>query len=407
MQADELQELVDGLATQLGRSVAIDDPKLQVLAASQHFGDEDPMRIRAIMRRTSEPPVAAYLLGQGIKDWAKAGQIPANPGLEVKQRVCVPIRVRGLLLGFLFLIDESVQDWEIDRTSTLAEEAGLILYRRFVLHERERGREEALLRDLVAADPSARVRARQEIDEEGLLASQAHAVVATVEIVDPPVDREDAELALRTATEHARRAEPAGTVLGLVQGRRAVLLRVGDHPPDTAARELAQRVVSELYAELDLSRCVAGVGTAQSGPDAAAVSHEQARATARAAALLPALGDITTWEGLGVFAFLIKIAPHELSPTLFPPAVRTLVERGTTDSLLHTAEVYLDCAGDARRAANTLHIHRSTLYYRLERIGDITGMDLRDGSTRLVLHLGIKLARLVGASPQTSNDPTV
>jgi hypothetical protein len=29
----------------------------------------------------------------------------------------------------------------------------------------------------------------------------------------------------------------------------------------------------------------------------------------------------------------------------------------------------------------------------------ITGMDLRDGSTRLVLHLGLKLARLVGASP--------
>jgi DNA-binding PucR family transcriptional regulator len=121
---------------------------------------------------------------------------------------------------------------------------------------------------------------------------------------------------------------------------------------------------------------------------------------ARAAALLPALGDITTWKGLGVYAFLIKISPHELTPTLYSPAVRTLVERGNTDSLLDTAEVYLDCAGDARRAANELHIHRSTLYYRLERIGKLTGMDLRDGSTRLVLHLGIKLAHLVGASPR-------
>jgi sugar diacid utilization regulator len=405
MQVDELQELVDRLASQLGRSVAIDDQKLQVLAASQHFGDEDPMRIRAIMRRTSEPLVAEYLLGQGIEHWSKPDRIPANPELEIKQRVCVPIRVRGLLMGFLFLIDESLQDWEIDRAFAATDEAGLILYRRLVLHERERGREEALLRDLVAADPTARARARQEIDEDRLLVPRAHAVVAAVEIVDPPVDREDAEIALRTATEHARRAEPTGTVLSLVQGRRATLLRVADHSPDTAAWDLAQRMVSELRTELDSARCVAGVGTAQSGLDAAVISYEQARAAARAAALLPALGDITTWEGLGVFAFLIKIAPHELSPTLFPPAVRTLVERGNSDGLLHTAEVYLDCAGDARRAANALHIHRSSLYYRLERIADITGMDLRDGSTRLVLHLGLKLARLIGASPQPP-DPT-
>jgi hypothetical protein len=257
----------------------------RLLAASQHFGDEDPMRTRAVMRRKADPRVVEYMLGRNIADWPKPGRIPANPELEIKQRVCVPIRVHGLLLGFLFLIDESLRDWEVTRACAVAEEAALILYRRLVLHEREQGREEALLRDLVAADPAARVRARQEIEEDGLLVSQAHTVLVAVEIVDPPGDREDAEIALRTATEHVKRAEPAGTVLSLVQGRRAVLLRVGDHPPDTAARELTQRVIAELHAQLDVSRCVAGIGTAQSGPDAPAISHEQARASARRCAL--------------------------------------------------------------------------------------------------------------------------
>jgi DNA-binding PucR family transcriptional regulator len=40
-----------------------------------------------------------------------------------------------------------------------------------------------------------------------------------------------------------------------------------------------------------------------------------------------------------------------------------------------------------------LSIHRTTLYYRLGRITELTGMDLRDGGERLAVHLGLKLAR--------------
>jgi DNA-binding PucR family transcriptional regulator len=63
--------------------------------------------------------------------------------------------------------------------------------------------------------------------------------------------------------------------------------------------------------------------------------------------------------------------------------------------LAETAEVFLDCAGSASRAAAALQIHRQTLYYRLARIGQITGLDLADGETRLLLHSSLKAARLV------------
>ena len=41
-------------------------------------------------------------------------------------------------------------------------------------------------------------------------------------------------------------------------------------------------------------------------------------------------------------------------------------------------------------------IHRSTLYYRLDRIRELTGRDLRDGRTRRELHTGIRIAQLAG-----------
>jgi DNA-binding PucR family transcriptional regulator len=39
-------------------------------------------------------------------------------------------------------------------------------------------------------------------------------------------------------------------------------------------------------------------------------------------------------------------------------------------------------------------VHRQTLYYRLARIGEVTGLDLADGEHRLLLHGALKAARL-------------
>lgn len=62
--------------------------------------------------------------------------------------------------------------------------------------------------------------------------------------------------------------------------------------------------------------------------------------------------------------------------------------------LARTAEVYLDCAGQAGRTASELGIHRQTLYYRLNRVEQLTGLDLDDGEDRLLLHMALKRARL-------------
>jgi PucR-like helix-turn-helix protein len=64
-----------------------------------------------------------------------------------------------------------------------------------------------------------------------------------------------------------------------------------------------------------------------------------------------------------------------------------------------TLEVYLDLGCDAKAASERLHLHRATLYYRLEKVARLTDANLRDGNDRLALHLGFKLARLAGLHP--------
>ncbi|MGW2116393.1 PucR family transcriptional regulator, partial [Streptomyces zhihengii] len=62
--------------------------------------------------------------------------------------------------------------------------------------------------------------------------------------------------------------------------------------------------------------------------------------------------------------------------------------------LARTAEVFLDHAGQAGRTAAALGIHRQTLYYRLSRVEQLTGLDLDDGEHRLLLHMALKGHRL-------------
>ncbi|MGW3078742.1 helix-turn-helix domain-containing protein, partial [Kitasatospora sp. NPDC001132] len=47
---------------------------------------------------------------------------------------------------------------------------------------------------------------------------------------------------------------------------------------------------------------------------------------------------------------------------------------------------------------------RTSLYYRLRRIQEITGLDLDDGAHRLVLHMGLQLLDLLQA-PRADGPP--
>nr|WP_262414538.1 helix-turn-helix domain-containing protein [Streptomyces sp. ST1015] len=99
------------------------------------------------------------------------------------------------------------------------------------------------------------------------------------------------------------------------------------------------------------------------------------------------MGPVARWGGIGAYRLLTSLGSAD------DPAVAPLLSPAHRE-LARTAEVYLDCAGQAGRTAAALGIHRQTLYYRLSRVEQLTGLDLDDGEDRLLLHMGLKGARL-------------
>lgn len=87
------------------------------------------------------------------------------------------------------------------------------------------------------------------------------------------------------------------------------------------------------------------------------------------------------------------------------PGLEALLGQPEAALLLQTLETYLELAGSARATAAALHLHRTSLYYRLQRVELLAGTDLKDGTERLALHLALRVARAAGRLPDQAAAP--
>ena len=151
--------------------------------------------------------------------------------------------------------------------------------------------------------------------------------------------------------------------------------------PDT----LAARVVS-VWHEANMRPRVAASGAGGGFAEARRLDR-QARVTLAVAERLPGAGHLTCWDRLGALALVPELARAADWPGR--DAAGRLRTHGAAGDLLRTAAVYLGTAGDTAATAARLGVHRATLYHRLRRVAELTGLDPSDGADRLTLHLSV------------------
>ena len=64
-------------------------------------------------------------------------------------------------------------------------------------------------------------------------------------------------------------------------------------------------------------------------------------------------------------------------------------DRTRRSDLVHTLKTYFATGANASEAADRLFLHRNSMIYRLERIQELTGLDLKDHRVALALQLGL------------------
>ncbi len=402
--ATELQRIVDALALRVGRPALIEDRRQRVIVYSEHADPVDEVRQLSILQRHTTPEVTAFLRRAGIMSSRAPVRTPGSDERHLLPRVCIPIWHRDLLLGFVWFIDadRSMTADEIDAATVVAGDLALALYRENLAGELAAQRETESVRMLLADEAEAREHAARALVEDGaLVVGEATVAICGRLVIRPGVARDDLMgMALEQALSGTHRWIGARHAVHLVRYDHGVL--VVSCP--SARRPGAEQVAEHLYAALEaatrgldgVASVVAGVGQPVGSLPDARRSYDEALQAAAVAAQLPALGRVAYWSQLGIYRVLFQLSEDQISSASIHPGLERLLEDPSLLPLLETIEAYLDLAGNAHATADRMMLHRTSLYYRLQRIEKLAGTDLKDGNERLCLHLALKLARLNG-----------
>jgi GAF domain-containing protein len=403
-----LQDIVEEASRVFARPVAIDDRNSRLLAYTEHPPEElDPVRLTSILEKRAPSDAIDWLHRFDIRRAEAPVIIPANQALGLQTRVCAPIRCHGHLLGYLWLIDRdhSMSNADLERAASLAAEAGVVLYREMLLRDLGRSREQELLRDILSDDEGVRAHAAVRLAEEDLFTATGAvvAIVAPMPAIADSHAAEQARVAADAALAQCRRRLAPKHALHLVRPDHALL--VVSLADSRLRAQGARPLAASLHGELEgafppgsAERLLVALGGTAPGLTAAAESYRQARRAASVAATMPSFGDVVSWDELGIYQMLVELPLDSLGADALHPGLRALIEDPRTHSLVSTLESYLAHAGDTQATARELHLHRTSLYHRLRRVEQLAGVDLTSGEDRLVLHLGLKLARLQGLS---------
>jgi hypothetical protein len=329
----DIQESVDALAARLGCAVLVEDARHSPLWWSAQ-GEVDGTRMRSILQREPPPAAVAMVSRLGLANAVGPVRTPAVPEADMGERWCIPVRDGRQLFGYLWVVDASGRIAEDDLGAALecARTAAETMARSRPDGERRDRRRTTLLARLQAGPDQAAL--QELLDLEDLR------VGATVAVDAPPGD--GGWLLPDGGSVHVD--PPAGAVH--TSGAPVPLIDLA-----VACRR-------------------------------AATTRRALRAGARLAA--------PSWDALGSW-HLVVAAPDDLVPGQLHPGADVLLAHRRPD-LLTTARCVLDNGGDVTISADELHIHRTTLYYRLDRIEALTGVNLRLPAGRDDLHLALLLA---------------
>ncbi|MGV0812019.1 helix-turn-helix domain-containing protein [Mycolicibacterium boenickei] len=387
-----MQLIVDVLAQTLDRAVLLDDEELTPITHSRQLGELDDVRVHSVLQRETRAEVKAALFDFGIGSADSAVWIPAFPQYGLMPRFCVPVRSASERFGYLWII---VPEGSLsEHGQQLAERAGAdllaILDRRNAALRAEESLQQGLLMRLVGTEDPAQAQAVVGGLQARTMA-EPHDLIQVFRFepddAGDPVSRSMALRLRLTATDRTRRwytlAGATTTILAVSSDTEsaataetvadAVRASHGTHPAIGASGvplPITQAALGFRHASLALTLAKIGVGSAQ----------------------------VADWSALGSWRTLALLGqayrPDRLGE-LVHPGIVSLIEQGR-DDLLRTLETYLANGGDVRRTAEDMYLHRSTLYYRLEKLTEAVDGDLSDGEIRFDLMLGLRLARLAG-----------
>lgn len=304
-----------------------------------------------------------------------------------------PIRIAGRHLGELIIQGAGRLHASLAPIwgRQAAEACGLEMLQRATRQEAEEQFGADLIEELVAADrDEARVASRLMRLGYDLSPGRRHVVIAlggrdakTLCAIGEALARDLAWIAGREAA----------STLGVAYREHYLCLLSFEA---TAGERRVRHWVQELASRMPGPCCDLGVSRVSADLSGLAAGVEQAVAAWSLGGRIAGRASPFYWEDLGLYRLLAGLRDQADLRRFYDETLGVLVAYDTAHNtdLVPTLEAFFEQNANASQTARALYVHRNTLNYRLQRIAEITGLDLDDADARLALQLALKVHRL-------------
>ena len=310
-----------------------------------------------------------------------------------------PLRVADTIVGTLHMRVKSEPTASMRR-----------LLLTIIASEVERVRAPERVSETAAADFLRAVMSR-ELSERGELVERAKALSLAIEdgasmlvaraVPQSPTD-EGWRGRVRAVAERGARAVTSRSIAALsdrdgIPGAEVLVLIPGGDE-QTVARA-ADAVLNEMEASLAGYTFALGRSRITEDPSELPRAASEALLAANVAQGSPD-GAALAFDQTGAYRLLLSAMsenPSELQ-RFYAETVEPLMaydEQYETE-LVRTLETFLEADGNVAGTAQRLFTHRHTIYYRLERVRELSGLDVSSSDGREKLSLGLKSMRVLG-----------
>jgi purine catabolism regulator len=407
-----VNEICRTLAELLESAVTVEDASFHLLAHAG--GSADPHRKETILRQGTpqrvlfDPQIQRMLREVEAKRGPLKVQAFPHLGMS-RERLIAPILAGGQVLGYISVLDHPPHNEEL---AFMAIEQAALVLALSVAKERELSEVEGRVRgefleDLLHGTYGEEAAAQRRARHLGYPMHGSH-IVMLVDIDDfrgfnrARQVSEDAIQALKR--EFLRRVTGvvrASYQRALVQGRSdqvVSLLPLGTEAADHQARAHALGIqIGQVIADWKPGFTVSvGFSGPAEAPAGVAGALREVTSVMESLARFKRWGQVVAVPELGLTGLLAAVTDERLVDYsrrhLGPLIAHDTARKG---NLVATLRAYLE-TGEQQQAARRLRVHPNTLRYRLDRIREISGLDLEDPETRLNLSVALRVQALLG-----------
>lgn len=326
-------------------------------------------------------------------------RVPPVPGSALEYGCLITlIAVGEATLGYLLVLEES-DAGEPDDVDLLTTTYAATLFALTLAHERtttelglryKRAVANALVSGLFLDAEDARLKAHSLG-----LADSAPYRVAAIRLDDTSTEaRPQPERTAQALADQLSSGGP-GTV-GLTRDG-LVLAIVPDDEGSAPGRVNAQRVARRFAR---LARHIGPGLTATFGlsevlerPELAPQGLWQAQQAIELGLRLGRTGQVISYDELGIYRLLLRVGDMSELWSFAEDVLGSLAEYDQQHSaqLVWTLSEYLRAHASPKQTAQVLRLHPNTISYRIQRIEQVTGLDLTDPDDRLIAHVAVKI----------------